>query len=49
MTKDKKIKIKKINKLDLPEIERRIAKLSGQEESLYYQHLESMKYELEKD
>ncbi len=49
MTKDKKIKIKKINELDLTEIEKRIAKLSGSEESLYYQHLQDRKLELEKD
>lgn len=49
MTKDKKITVKKINQLNLTEIEKRIAKLSGSEESLYYQHLMDRKLELEKN
>ncbi len=49
MKKNKKIKIKKINELDLSDIEKRISKLSGSEESLYYQHLQDRKLELEKN
>ncbi len=43
MTNNKKVVIKKINQLNLTEIEKRIAK------SLYYQHLQDRKLELEKD
>jgi len=49
MTNNKKVVIKKINQLNLTEIEKRIAKLSGSEESLYYQHLVDRKLELEKN
>lgn len=49
MTKDKKIEVKKINKMTLTDIEKRISKLSGSEMSAYYKHLQSRKNELEKD
>jgi len=48
MKKNKKIIIKKINQMDLSDIEKRLGKLSGSEESLYYQHLQDRKFELEK-
>lgn len=49
MKKNKTIIVKKINQLNLSDIEKRIAKLSGQDESLYYQHLMERKSELEKN
>jgi hypothetical protein len=49
MKKNKTIVVKKINQLNLSDIEKRLGKLSGSEESDYYKHLQSRKNELEKN
>lgn len=48
MKKNKTI-VKKINKMELNDIEKRLGKLSGSEESDYYKHLQDRKFELEKN